>query len=81
MKKEKADGGAPAEMEYTRELHDAAKEEREKREAIRILIAEAICARPIMSCGECPRYKNGYDCAAPTDEEIERAVILLKKYI
>ena len=48
-------------------------------EAIEILIAVAVCDRPILSCDFCARYVGiGTHCNYPTDEEIEEAVLLLK---
>ena len=48
-------------------------------EAIEILIAVAVCDRPILSCDFCARYAGiGTHCNYPTDEEIEEAVLLLK---
>ena len=47
-------------------------------EAIEILIAVAVCDRPILSCDFCARYAGiGTHCNYPTDEEIEEAVLLL----
>lgn len=48
-------------------------------EAIEILIAAAVCDRPILSCDFCARYVGmGTDCTYPSDKEIEEAVLLLK---
>ena len=48
-------------------------------EAIEILIAVAVCDRPILSCDFCARYVGmGTDCTYPSDKEIEEAVLLLK---
>ena len=48
-------------------------------EAIEILIAVAVCDRPILSCDFCARYKGtGNGCDEPTDKEVEEAVLLLK---
>ena len=48
-------------------------------EAIEILIAVAVCDRPILSCDFCARYVGmGTDCIYPSDTEIEEAVLLLK---
>ena len=48
-------------------------------EAIEILIAVAVCDRPILSCDFCARYVGmGTDCAYPSDKEIEESVLLLK---
>lgn len=48
-------------------------------EAIEILIAVAVCDRPILSCDFCARYVGiGTHCNYPHDEEIEEAVLLLK---
>ena len=48
-------------------------------EAIEILIAVAVCDRPILSCDFCARYVGmGTDCTYPHDGEIEEAVLLLK---
>lgn len=50
-----------------------------REEAIEILIAVAVCDRPILSCDFCARYVGmGTNCNYPTDEEIEEAVLLLK---
>ena len=50
-----------------------------REEAIEILIAVAVCDRPILSCDFCARYAGiGTHCNYPTDEEIEEAVLLLK---
>ena len=47
-------------------------------EAIEILIAVAVCDRPILSCDFCVRYKGtGNGCDEPTDKEVEEAVLLL----
>lgn len=49
-----------------------------KEEAIKTLIAVAICTRPILSCGFCPCYKgNKGECEYPSDEQIEQAVKVL----
>lgn len=81
MKKLKIDDCPHGEIEYTREMHDKVQEEIKKREAIRILIADGICSRPILSCAQCPRYKNGDECKAPTDAEVEFAVEYLHEYL
>ena len=50
-----------------------------REEAIEILIAVAVCDRPILSCDFCSRYageKTEYKYL--TDKEIEQAVLLLK---
>ena len=48
-------------------------------EAIEILIAVAVCDRPILSCDFCERYVGmGTDCTYPSDKEIEESVLLLK---
>ena len=48
-------------------------------EAIEILIAVAVCDRPILSCDFCARYVGmGTDCTYPSDKEVEEAVLLLK---
>lgn len=48
-------------------------------EAIEILIAVAVCDRPILSCDFCARYVGmGTDCTYPSDKEIEESVLLLK---
>ena len=48
-------------------------------EAIEILIAVAVCDRPILSCDFCARYVGiGTHCNYPTDEEIDESVLLLK---
>lgn len=48
-------------------------------EAIEILIAVAVCDRPILSCDFCARYAGiGTNCTYPSDTEIEEAVLLLK---
>lgn len=58
-----------------KELHDSKPEE----EAIEILIAVAVCDRPILSCDFCSRYAGAKtECKYPTDKEIEQAVLLLK---
>ena len=50
-----------------------------REEAIEILIAVAVCDRPILSCDFCARYAGiGTHCNYPTDEEIEESVLLLK---
>ena len=50
-----------------------------REDAIEILIAVAVCDRPILSCDFCARYAGiGTHCNYPTDEEIEEAVLLLK---
>ena len=50
-----------------------------REEAIEILIAVAVCDRPILSCDFCARYKGtGNGCDEPTDKEVEEAVLLLK---
>ena len=50
-----------------------------REEAIEILIAVAVCDRPILSCDFCARYVGtGNGCDEPTDKEIEEAVLLLK---
>ena len=50
-----------------------------REEAIEILIAVAVCDRPILSCDFCARYKGtGNGCDEPTDNEVEEAVLLLK---
>ena len=50
-----------------------------REEAIEILIGEAVCVRPILSCDFCARYKGtGNGCDEPTDKEVEEAVLLLK---
>lgn len=50
-----------------------------REEAIEILIAVAVCDRPILSCDFCVRYVGmGTDCTYPSDKEIEEAVLLLK---
>ena len=50
-----------------------------REEAIEILIAVAVCDRPILSCDFCARYVGiGTHCNYPPDEEIEEAVLLLK---
>ena len=50
-----------------------------REDAIEILIAVAVCDRPILSCDFCARYAGiGTHCNHPTDEEIEEAVLLLK---
>ena len=50
-----------------------------REEAIEILIAVAVCDRPILSCDFCARYEGiGTHCNYPTDEEIEESVLLLK---
>ena len=47
-------------------------------DAIEILIAVAVCDRPILSCDFCARYVGtGNGCDEPTDKEIEEAVLLL----
>lgn len=58
-----------------KELHDSKSE----KEAIEILIAVAVCDRPILSCDFCSRYAGAKtECKYPTDKEIEQAVLLLK---
>lgn len=58
-----------------KELHDSKSE----KEAIEILIAVAVCDRPILSCDFCSRYAGvKTECKYPTDKEIEQAVLLLK---
>ena len=48
-------------------------------EAIEILIAVAVCDRPILSCDFCARYVGmGTDCTYPSDKEIEESVLFLK---
>ena len=48
-------------------------------EAIEILIAVAVCDRPILSCDFCARYVGmGTDCTYLSDKEIEEYVLLLK---
>ena len=50
-----------------------------REEAIEILIAVAVCDRPILSCDFCARYVGmGTDCTYPSDKEIEESVLLLK---
>ena len=50
-----------------------------REKAIEILIAVAVCDRPILSCDFCARYAGiGTQCNYPTDEEIEESVLLLK---
>ena len=50
-----------------------------REEAIEILIAVAVCDRPILSCDFCARHVGmGTDCTYPSDKEIEEAVLLLK---
>ena len=50
-----------------------------REDAIEILIAAAVCYRPILSCDFCARYVGmGTDCTYPSDKEIEEAVLLLK---
>ena len=50
-----------------------------REEAIEILIAVAVCDRPILSCDFCARYAGiGTHCNYPTDEEVEDAILLLK---
>lgn len=50
-----------------------------REDAIEILIAVAVCDRPILSCDFCARYVGmGTDCTYPPDKEIEEAVLLLK---
>lgn len=50
-----------------------------REEAIEILIAVAVCDRPILSCDFCARYVGmGTDCTYPSDKEVEEAVLLLK---
>ena len=50
-----------------------------RKEAIEILIAVAVCDRPILSCDFCARYVGiGTDCTYPSDKEIEESVLLLK---
>ena len=50
-----------------------------REEAIEILIAVAVCDRPILSCDFCSRYAGAKtECKYPTDKEIEQAVLLLK---
>lgn len=79
MKKLRLDACRQGEIEYTQEMHDKVQEETKKREAIRILIAEGICSRPILSCYQCPRYNNGSECKAPTNAEVEFAITYLQK--
>lgn len=58
-----------------KELHDSKPE----KEAIEILIAVAVCDRPILSCDFCSRYAGAKtECKYPADKEIEQAVLLLK---
>ena len=58
-----------------KELHDSKSE----KEAIEILIAVAVCDRPILSCDFCSRYAGAKtECKYPSDKEIEQAVLLLK---
>ena len=50
-----------------------------REEAIEILIAVAVCDRPILSCESCTRCLGmGTDCTHLTYQEIEKAVLLLK---
>ena len=50
-----------------------------REDAIEILIAVAVCDRPILSCDFCARYVGmGTDCTYPSDKEIEESVLLLK---
>lgn len=50
-----------------------------REEAIEILIAVAVCDRPILACDFCARYKGtGNGCDAPTDKEVEESVLFLK---
>ena len=50
-----------------------------REEAIEILIAVAVCDRPILSCDFCARYVGmGTDCTYPSDKEIEESVLFLK---
>ena len=50
-----------------------------REKAIEILIAVAVCDRPILSCDFCARYVGmGTDCTYPSDKEIEESVLLLK---
>ena len=58
-----------------KELHDSKSE----KEAIEILIAVAVCDRPILSCDFCSRYAGAKtEGKYPADKEIEQAVLLLK---
>ena len=50
-----------------------------REEAIEILIAVAVCDRPILSCDFCARHVGiGTDCTYPSDKEIEESVLRLK---
>ena len=50
-----------------------------REKAIEILIAVAVCDRPILSCDFCARYVGmGTDCTYPSDKEIEESVLFLK---
>ena len=50
-----------------------------REKAIEILIAVAVCDRPILSCDLCARYVGmGTDCTYPSDKEIEESVLFLK---
>ena len=50
-----------------------------REDAIEILIAVAVCDRPILSCDFCARYVGmGTDCTYPSDKEIEESVLFLK---
>ena len=50
-----------------------------REKAIEILIAVAVCDRPILSCDFCTRYVGmGTDCTYPSDKEIEESVLFLK---
>lgn len=53
-----------------------------KEEAIKTLIAVAICAHPIFSCGFCPCYTDEKgECEYPSDEQVELAVRVLHKCV
>ena len=54
--------------------------DKNKQKAIDILIAVAVCCRPILGCDDCPRYcGEGQKCKFPTDRDIEWAVKFLQK--
>lgn len=50
-----------------------------KEEAIKILIAVAVCTYPILSCDFCPYYTGEKEeCEYPSNEQVEQAVKVLE---
>lgn len=53
-----------------------------KEEAVKILIAVAICTLPILSCDFCPDYTGEKGkCKYSSDEQVEQAVKVLRKCV